>query len=239
VTRKNKYTGLSYKDEPAIMSWQLANEPRAMQNREKFLNWIETTSSFIKSLDSNHLVTVGSEGETPFADAGMKFTEDHQSKSVDYSTIHIWAQNWMWYDPLKAKTYEPAKNRMLDYFKDHLEKSNTIKKPMVVEEFGLARDKGSFDPASSTVSKDNYYSEVFNAVYTAASNGAPVSGVNFWAWSGESLPSKPYGSFWKSGDDFTGDPPHEQQGWYSVYTKDSSTVKIISEFAGKMNALNK
>ena len=44
---------------------------------------------------------------------------------------------------------------------------------------------------------------------------------------------------WKSGDDFIGDPPHEEQGWYSVYDKDFSTIEIIKEFTTKMKYLVK
>jgi mannan endo-1,4-beta-mannosidase len=40
---------------------------------------------------------------------------------------------------------------------------------------------------------------------------------------------------WKLGDNFIGDPPHEPQGWYSIFDTDSSTIRIIREYAGKIN----
>jgi mannan endo-1,4-beta-mannosidase len=40
----------------------------------------------------------------------------------------------------------------------------------------------------------------------------------------------PYAN-WTQGDDFIGDPPHEPQGWYSVYDKDNSTLEIIKKYA--------
>ena len=42
-------------------------------------------------------------------------------------------------------------------------------------------------------------------------------------------PPRP-GEFWKPGDPFVGDPPHEKQGWYSIYDKDT-TLKLISDWS--------
>ena len=64
VSRKNSITGKPYSESPAIMSWQIANEPRCFDpaNKEKFAEWIQNTASLIKSIDPNHLVSTGSEG---------------------------------------------------------------------------------------------------------------------------------------------------------------------------------
>jgi mannan endo-1,4-beta-mannosidase len=61
-----------------------------------------------------------------------------------------------------------------------------------------------------------------------------VSGVNFWAWSGEALPAKPYGSLWKEGDDLLGGHPHEEQGWYGVYQTDQSTLNLVKSYSHKI-----
>ena len=36
---------------------------------------------------------------------------------------------------------------------------------------------------------------------------------------------------WQPGDDYTGDPAQEEQGLYSVFASDTSTVRIISYYA--------
>jgi mannan endo-1,4-beta-mannosidase len=241
LARKNPYNGLDYINDPAIMSWQLGNEPRGNNNTEAFNNWIDSTASLIKSIDPHHLVSTGCEGETPWPEAsGLDFVRNHDGKNIDYLTVHIWVQNWSWYDPAgNEQSYQEAKNKMKTYLDDHIEKSKKIGKPMVVEEFGLARDRGTFDPAGTTNIKNDYYETVFNEVYKAAQEGAPVAGANFWAWAGEARPLKPYGSLWKVNDPFLGDPPHEQQGWYSVYDSDSATVKVISAYATRLSGLNK
>jgi len=65
-------------------------------------------------------------------------------------------------------------------------------------------------------------------------NDSPLAGSNFWAWAGFGRPRKPK-SIWKKNDEFIGDPPHEFQGWYSIYNSDLSTINIIKNFASKFN----
>ncbi len=67
-----------------------------------------------------------------------------------------------------------------------------------------------------------------------AKNDSPLVGSNFWSWDGFGLPSKPK-SIWEKDDEFIGNPPHELQGWYSVYNSNLSTIKIIKSFSSKFN----
>lgn len=64
LSRTNRYTGLAYKDDPAIMSWQIGNEPRAFSKEAlpAFEKWLAEASALIRELDPNHLISVGSEG---------------------------------------------------------------------------------------------------------------------------------------------------------------------------------
>jgi mannan endo-1,4-beta-mannosidase len=66
-------------------------------------------------------------------------------------------------------------------------------------------------------------------------NNTPFQGINFWAWGGEGRPRIPR-SIYETGDDLIGDPPHEYQGWYSVYNTDYTTHKLIRSFNEKYNA---
>lgn len=238
INRTNAYSNIKYTDDPAIMAWQLANEPRGVNNVEAFNKWINVTSRTIKAVDKNHLVSVGVEGDTPNpVSAGMEFVRNSSHPAVDYATIHIWAQNWSWYDPVRHDaTFERAVRLMEGYINSHLFKARMFKKPVVVEEFGLGRDRDSYDWKSRTKARDAYYSKVFETIYQAAKKGLPVAGVNFWAWAGEGRPSQPK-AIWSAGAPFIGDPPHEHQGWYSVYDTDKSTQDIISDYAVKMSGI--
>ncbi|HBL16707.1 MAG: hypothetical protein A2X36_13905 [Elusimicrobia bacterium GWA2_69_24] len=235
VTRKNGYTRRRYRDDPTIMAWQLANEPRGTGDPAGLQKWIDETARYIKSLDPVHLVTTGCEGETPGpAAAGLDFLKNHAGPDIDYATMHIWVQNWGWYDPaLGEDAFEEGVRKMSAYFSDHEAKARRLGKPLVLEEFGLARDVGSFEPAAEATTRNRYFVLVFQKVAAAAAVGSPVAGVNFWAWSGEGRPVQP-GGVWKPGQPFTGDPPHESQGWYGVYDSDAETLRIVSDWTRRL-----
>jgi mannan endo-1,4-beta-mannosidase len=237
ISRTNSITGMPYREDPAIMSWELANEPRGVNNKKDFSRWVEKTSAFIKSLDTNHLVTTGSEGNTSNAYAGTDMVNDHVYKSIDYATIHIWVQNWGYYDPAKAdSTYGPSVNYAKGYLQDHLARAAFLGKPVVLEEYGISRDLNNHAAGPPVTIRDQYYTAIFDMVAGNIQSGTSLlQGVNFWAWAGEGRPATPEG-IWKKGDNFIGDPPHETQGWYSVYDTDSSTIKVIRAHAVKINA---
>ena len=98
VTRTNRYTGRPYREDPAIFSWQIANEPRAFSddNKERFFAWVARTAKLIKQLDPNHMVSTGSEGEMGCeGDIGL-WRRIHALPEIDYANIHIWPYNWRW-----------------------------------------------------------------------------------------------------------------------------------------------
>jgi hypothetical protein len=79
---------------------------------------------------------------------------------------------------------------------------------------------------------------MYSEVYDSAGHSGPAAGDNFWAWAGEARPEEP-GGFWSEGDPWIGDPPHEHQGWYSVYDADNTTLDVIKLHAWHMNSLFK
>ena len=234
VLRENTYTGKIYRDDPTIMSWQLGNEPRGINNREDFLDWIEFSAQLIKEIDSNHLVTVGSEGSTAHPSSGNNFAKDHESEYIDYTTIHIWIQNWGWFNPTDKQSLSTSIDRVQTYINEHEKLAIKLNKPVVLEEFGISRDYNNYSSNSSVSLRDKYFNKVFDIISLKVKNGSPLAGSNFWAWGGFGRPRK-LKSIWKKHDQFIGDPPHEFQGWYSIYNSDLSTIKIIKKFASKFN----
>jgi mannan endo-1,4-beta-mannosidase len=236
INRKNSITGILYREDPVIMSWELANEPRAVDNQAAFYKWVENTSNLIREMDPNHLITTGSEGNTSGPFAATDVFKDHNFKNIDYATIHLWVQNWAFYDPYKAdSTYGPSIDFARSYIKGQLEKAAPLGKPLVLEEYGISRDTNNHAAGTPVAVRDRFYTEVFEEVRKEIAKGnSAMAGVNFWAWGGEGRPAVPKG-MWKLGDNFIGDPPHEPQGWYSIFDTDSSTIRIIREYAGKIN----
>lgn len=229
IGRTNRYTGKAYKDDPAIMSWQIGNEPRAFSKEAlpAFEKWLSEASSLIRSLDGNHLISIGSEGawgcEGDY-DCWKRICSD---PNIDYCNIHLWPYNWSWAkkDSLKEDLQRSCENSR-DYIDRHLKICEEIKKPLVMEEFGYPRDGFQFTPGSPTEARDGYYKYVFQLVADNMKQGGRFAGCNFWGWGGFAQPRHEQ---WQVGDPYTGDPAQEQQGLNSVFAKDKSTLKVIRE----------
>lgn len=232
MNRTNKLSKKRYTDDPAIMAWELANEPRPMRPAAEndYKKWIADVAGMIKSKDRNHLVTIGHEGY--IGTEGMKlFEEVHRYENVDYLTIHIWAKNWGWYEGNKiAEGFPNVVEKATAYVKDHVAIAEKLNKPLVIEEFGLPRDKQSFEINSSTALRDEYYEKMFAFVADSAKSNGALAGANFWAFGGTSRPIKGQ-IFWKKGDDYMGDPPMEEQGLNTVFDSDKTTWAIINKYS--------
>jgi mannan endo-1,4-beta-mannosidase len=245
IKRRNTITGTIYTDDPTIMSWQLANEPRPQRSGgigsksfNDFSAWLDSTAAYVHHLDPNHLVCSGSEGavSTFWSDTALELS--HRTKQIDYITFHLWPKNWSWFDPMRiGETYEPAKGKALAYINQHIRLGRRMNKPVVLEEFGIARDSAVCSPGAPSTARDDYYSTLLGVVYDSAKTGGAIAGTNFWGWGGEGK-GKNADNVWRPGDPFTGDPPQEPQGYNSVFLGDSSTLAIISKHAARMLMLN-
>lgn len=239
IGRTNRYTHRRYVDDPAIMSWQIGNEPRAFSKEAlpAFEHWLAEASSLIRSLDSNHLISIGSEGSWGCENDIACYERICADKNVDYCNIHLWPYNWSWarQDHLVEDLGVSCKNTK-EYIDQHLDVCARIKKPLVMEEFGYPRDGFSFTPGSSTVGRDGYYQYVFGLVADNAEKGGYFAGCNFWGWGGF---AQPMHEQWQVGDDYTGDPAQEAQGLNSVFVKDASTLKVIRSQVKRMQRIKR
>jgi mannan endo-1,4-beta-mannosidase len=218
INRVNKFTGKEYKSDGAIFSWQLANEPQRPPAW-----WVDETAKYIKSLDPVHMVSTGSEAKEDEAD----FIRSHSSNAIDYATIHVWAQNRGVYDMMDSSERNIANT--VSWGLSHLVKVNKwatrMNKPLILEEFGLARDnwvsKGNkatlYSPKNPIKNRDRYFSAMFMEAAKLHKAGGAFCGFGFWAYAGKARPR----NRWIS------DPPHEPPGWYAVYDKDVSTFKVM------------
>ena len=229
VTRTNRYTGKKYTEDPALMAWQIGNEPRAFseENKAPFARWMAEVAAQIKSLDANHMVASGSEGMWGCEGDMALFEQIHADPNIDYLNIHIWPYNWGWVKEDSLTEMLPqAKENTRKYIEDHLAVGSKYKKPVVLEEFGFPRDGFRFSKDAPTTARDAYYAYVFHLIRQERDKGGLFAGCNFWGWGGFAKQT-PGHIYWEPGDDYTGDPAQEQQGLNSVFATDSTTVQII------------
>lgn len=228
VTRTNRYTGRPYRDDPAIFSWQLANEPRAFsdENKERFFEWVARTARLIKQLDPNHMVSTGSEGEVGCEGDIELWRRIHALPQIDYVNIHIWPYNWRWIarDSV-AEDLANACEKTTQYIRRHAEIARELGKPLVIEEFGYPRDGFRFEPATPATAREAYYRHIFDRIVRSAAEGGIVAGCNFWGWGGAARPPH---LRWQAGDDYCGDPAQEEQGLNSVFDCDHALVREIA-----------
>lgn len=238
VMRTNTITGRLYRDDPAIMAWQLANEPRpgvygprGEKNLPAFVAWLNDTAAYIHTIDPNHLVSTGSEGTEGCLGSDAHYRAAHRPAAIDYLTFHLWPYNWRWFDPRRpAETRAATWERSRAYIRRHCDLARRLGKPLVLEEFGLTRDGGAVDAASPTTERDAFFASICDTLMEEFRVGSPLCGANFWTWAGEER-SAPVSVGTDVQAHVPGDPPHEPPGLNSVYDTDRSTLDLLSAHA--------
>ena len=135
-----------YSSSPAIFAWELMNEPRCTGDDNRgassacdttmITNWVSEISSYIKSIDSNHMVTVGDEGwftpsqgygdSYPYGGSeGIDWVANLKLDSIDYGTLHLYPDSW-----------GESSDWGNTWITQHGQQAKTAGKPAVLEEFG-------------------------------------------------------------------------------------------------------
>jgi mannan endo-1,4-beta-mannosidase len=113
LNRVNTYTGVAYKDDPTILMWELANEPRCRGTgtypasphctTQTLIEWAAEASAFVKSLAPDHLLSIGDEGFFCFPGAddwtadcseGVDTLALAALPGVDVASFHLYPEQW-------------------------------------------------------------------------------------------------------------------------------------------------
>ncbi|MCY0902702.1 MAG: cellulase family glycosylhydrolase [Firmicutes bacterium] len=206
ITRTNHITGVSYADDPTVMAWELANEPRdeSDPSGQTLANWAGTISSYIHSIDPNHMIAVGDEGwmglgstsqyPYPYSNyEGVVWSKLLALPYISYGTYHLYPHSYGQTSAWGNK-----------WISDHITAANQAGKPAVLEEFG--------DKANAT-GRDGVYQAWTNTVYQDGGAGAM-----FWMLNGDMSNGAPYPNY----DGYAVDYP-------------SSTASVLQYSASLMN----
>ena len=107
-----------------------------------------------------------------------------------------------------------------------------VRSPDPISGLGAGRDERS----TPTTFKDRFYNLICSAALDSVRSGGPLQGCNFWGWGGEGRAQHPDHHFVRGDTSYVGDPPHEPQGWYSVFDTDASTQAMIRAYASTVHA---
>lgn len=150
LNRMNTFTNVRYRDEPSIFGWELANEPRSSDvSSRRIYTWATEISSYIKSIDQNHLVGTGEEGfdvsETGYSvnsynnqhrlfdgSAGVAFSANSVIPSIDFGSCHLYPESW-------GLPYNAGNA----WIRDHIRIARASRKPLLVGEFGVRTQKAA------------------------------------------------------------------------------------------------
>jgi len=148
-----------YLDSPAIFAWELANEPRCNGCATTVVTeWAKKTSAYIKSLDSNHMVTLGDEGfgladtdkSYPFQfGEGIDWAANLAIQDLDFGTIHLYPEHW-----------DQTASWGSYWIEAHAKAAAAAGKPFIVEEYGHST-KRELGPWQKTVLESNTAGDMY------------------------------------------------------------------------------
>ena len=199
--RTNTLTGVKYMNDPTILGWAPANEPRCSSDigahRHVVSSWIHSTASFIKALDPRHLVFSDVEGwfgpSVPAYDSlnppgcgnntGCDWSLDGSSPHVDVACIHLYPDLWM----KKASEYEKIQFST-NWLRYHVDAASLcLKKPLVVSEFGKKSSNALDDLPSVRI---EWFSAMLHACSQLMSQRSGLAGTMVWMAAAASYPGK-------------------------------------------------
>ncbi|KAF9892614.1 hypothetical protein FE257_001016 [Aspergillus nanangensis] len=217
-----------YRNSPAIMAWELGNEPRcgadgvrnlprspAGCTPELMTEWIDEMSTFIKHLDRNHLVTWGGEGGFNYESEdwayngsdGGDFDGELALKNIDFGVFHSYPDWW-------SKTV-PWTDQ---WIRDHAKSGRKARKPVVHEEYGWLTDAGRL------------------ANLGTVSNITRIQAVG--GWQAISLKEKMSDMFWQFGYSGYSYGRNHDDG-FTIFLDDPEAKDLVYKHARQVNMLNR
>lgn len=151
LNRVNTVTNIAYKNDPAIFSWEIIGEGRIDGADPQVLrDWYQEIAQFIKSIDSNHMVSTGEEGLE--IDLHSEYSVDQYSNlyvlrsnrgtsylmntsipEIDYGTAHWYPADY----GFGFTVNEAMLNAQRAWINDHAQIAESLGRPFLLGEYGF------------------------------------------------------------------------------------------------------
>ncbi len=129
LDRVSTVDGIRWGDHPAVLAWELVNEPRAEGvSREALRAWVDELAALVKARAPGHLVGSGEEGLD-----GEEFALLTASPHVDYASVHLYPEAWG--VPADFAAFFGA-----GFLSERIATARRLGKPLLVGELGLRND---------------------------------------------------------------------------------------------------
>jgi mannan endo-1,4-beta-mannosidase len=181
ANRRNTVTGMLYRDDPNIFGWELMNEAQAVTSGwAERRAWFAEMSSYLKSLDPNHMITPGDWGYRTAAER-REWLADHALPGIDYCDVHH-------YPVPDADVSVDSPTALREFINNRTAAAFSLKKPVVFGEFGLGVE------GHNGFSQADWYRAYFESNVAAGAAGAM-----FWILTPD--PARGYGVTYTSDRD--------------------------------------
>jgi hypothetical protein len=174
LTHVNSITGIAYNHDPAVLAWDIANEPRVTDTADSssIVTWVSTIASYVRTIDNNHLITVSLDGPTlQNQEASICAVRD-----IDFCSAHLYVQEQGQATPVFSSRSQEG--QIINSIKTTANKDG---RPVVMSEIGIDKSTMPFGQPPLSVLSWSLHNVV-------ADN---YSGFVIWNWS--QTPDPTYG----------------------------------------------
>ncbi|KAK9809485.1 hypothetical protein WJX73_002812 [Symbiochloris irregularis] len=195
ILRRNSITNILYRDDPNIFAWDLVNEPAnpGDASGDALYDWLDMMSTYVKSIDPNHLVYYGTPayfgassppelltlngnysgqyspyGALPYDSAcqGEDWARNIAIPTIDVASFHVY--------PVTGFNGDSLTN---DRMTARLQVASKAGKPMVIDEF---------NSKAPTSARNAFLQQIFGLI---TYENSPVVGTNIWMLADDTYPN--------------------------------------------------